>query len=196
MFHCGDNFVDGIPVKVVRKRLRRINLRIDREGSVCVSLPLWGVTLGEAWDFMMSKWRWVLKSRREMLALHAHEPAAPTSSEVEALRDLLVELNRKWFSTLGEKPFAIRLRRMKSVWGSCRWQERKIVYNTELCRFPREIVEYVVVHELTHFAVPNHGQDFRALMDARLPGWRELRKRLNASSRGTVEPAEVGDRFR
>ena len=45
---------------------------------------------------------------------------------------------------------------------------------------PRELVEYVVVHELTHLKVHNHGAAFKALMDARLPNWRSLRRRLNA----------------
>ena len=40
-------------------------------------------------------------------------------------------------------------------------------------------MEYVVVHELTHLRAPNHGPAFYALMDARLPGWRQLRRRLN-----------------
>jgi predicted metal-dependent hydrolase len=45
---------------------------------------------------------------------------------------------------------------------------------------PPAYVEYVVVHELTHLRVANHGSDFKALMDARMPDWRERRKALNA----------------
>jgi hypothetical protein len=54
-----------------------------------------------------------------------------------------------------------------------------VVYNAELVRAPRELIEYVVVHELTHLKVSNHGPRFRALMDERLPGWSVLRRRLN-----------------
>jgi len=71
------------------------------------------------------------------------------------------------------------MRAMKTLWGSCHIVRRRITYNTELARVPRELVEYVVVHELTHLKVASHGPKFYRLMDARLPGWKELRRRLN-----------------
>ena len=80
---------------------------------------------------------------------------------------------------LGERDVTWRIRKVKSVWGCCHWRTRYITYNEALAYAPRELVEYVVVHELTHFAVHGHGPAFYALMDARLPGWKELRKRLN-----------------
>ena len=49
----------------------------------------------------------------------------------------------------------------------------------DLAKVPRELVEYVVVHELTHLKAASHGPRFYALMDARLPGWKDLRRRLN-----------------
>ena len=69
---------------------------------------------------------------------------------------------------------------MKSLWGSCQWRKRLITLNAELARVPRELVEYVVVHELTHLRVHDHGPQFKALMNARLPQWHPLRRRLNS----------------
>ena len=68
---------------------------------------------------------------------------------------------------------------MKSLWGSCHWRRRRITYNTELALAPRELVEYVVVHELTHLQAHDHGPRFHALMDERLPDWAARRRRLN-----------------
>ena len=68
---------------------------------------------------------------------------------------------------------------MRSLWGCCHWRDRYITYNAELARAPRDLVEYVVAHEYTHFAVHNHGPKFHALMDERLPGWQTLRRQLN-----------------
>ena len=62
---------------------------------------------------------------------------------------------------------------------SCNWHRRHVTYNLDLALHPRDLGEYVVVHELTHLRVANHGPDFQRLMDARLPGWRMLRRRLN-----------------
>ena len=81
------------------------------------------------------------------------------------------------------------MRRAKSLWGSCNWRKRLITYNSDLAHAPRELVEYVVAHEFAHFKVHNHGPGFYALMDARLPGWRTLRRRLNKREWDHVAPA-------
>ena len=78
---------------------------------------------------------------------------------------------------------------MKSVWGTCHIRKRQITYNAELARVPRELVEYVVVHELTHLQAANHGPRFYALMDERLPGWKLLRRKLNKREFVPRQPA-------
>lgn len=173
----GRSEIDGIPVEVVRKRVRRINLRVASDGSVRLSLLDRGVTLAQGEAFLQEKWGWVLKTRRAVLA---RPPATPvTDAERAALSALLDELNAAWAARLGERDVTWRIRKVKSVWGCCHWRARYITYNEALAHAPRELVESVVVHELTHFAVHGHGPAFYALMDARLPGWKELRKRLN-----------------
>ena len=117
------------------------------------------------------------KARRGMLARPAREPV--TDAERATLSSLLAELNAAWAARLGERDFAWRIRRVTSLWGCCHWIKRYVTYSEALARAPRELVEYVVVHELTHFAVHGHGPAFHELMDARLPGWKDLRKRLN-----------------
>ena len=179
MLHNGPNEVDGIPVEVIRKRIRRINLRVDSDGTVKLSVPKWWGTLRQAEIFLREKWRWVKKTRAEVLARPAATRAPVTESELEALRTLLGELNATWAARVREDGVSWKIRRVKSLWGCCHWRDRYITYNAELARAPRDLVEYVVVHEYTHFAVHNHGPRFYALMDERLPGWQTLRKRLN-----------------
>ena len=77
---------------------------------------------------------------------------------------------------------------MKSAWGSCHWKERTIIYNTELARVERDLVDYVVVHEFSHFAIHDHGPAFQALMDLRLEGWRKRRRALNEFGRRNMPP--------
>lgn len=170
---------DGIPVEIARKRIRRINLRVGADGVVRLSIPARGATRVEGLAFLEAKWAWALKARREVLARARDAGAPPAAADLAALEALLRELNAVWAARLGEPDVAWRIRRVKSLWGSCRWRTRTLTYNAELAHAPRELVEYVVVHEFTHFAVPNHGPRFCALMDARLPGWKLLRRRLN-----------------
>ena len=73
----------------------------------------------------------------------------------------------------------VKLRQMKTQWGNCRKHTNTLTFSYNLAFAPMAAIEYVVVHELTHLRVANHGPDFQRLMDARLPGWRMLRRRLN-----------------
>ena len=179
MLHSGVNVVGGVEVSVVRKRIRRINLSVSRDGKVSLSVPLWGATLRDAEEFMRSKWDWVLKTRAKALSRPQAPSSEPGAAEIERLAGLLERFNREWCSKMGLSRVAWKLRRMKTLWGSCHWRDGKVVYSSELARAPEESVEYVVVHELTHFFHHDHGAGFKAAMDASLPDWRERRARLN-----------------
>ena len=154
MLHSGHNEIEGIPVEVVRKRIRRINIRVAADGTVCLSVPKWWATLRQGEEFLREKWRWVKKTRAEVLARPAATRAPVTEAELEALRTLLGELNAMWAARVGEKGVSWKIRRVKSLWGCCHWRDRYITYNAELARAPRDLVEYVVAHEYTHFARP------------------------------------------
>ncbi len=180
MLHTGENVVGTVPVEVVRRRVRRISIRVGADGRVTVSLPRWFATLREAEEFLMAKWNWVVKTREKALANPPPPPHAPPAGlEILSLEALLQSLHAKWGAALGEPGVRWKLRRMKSLWGSCHWRRRVITYNTELAFMADDLVEYVVVHEFTHLAAHDHGPGFQRLMDARIPSWRELRRRLN-----------------
>ena len=98
------------------------------------------------------------------------------------LRARLTALVGIWLARLGEAPVEWTIRHMRREWGSCAARKRRLVFNLDLARVPDECIEYVVVHELTHLAVQNHGPAFQTLMTQRLPNWKNLRKQLNNSS--------------
>ena len=68
---------------------------------------------------------------------------------------------------------------MTTRWGTCNTNTRKIWLNLQLAKKPMECLEYVILHELAHLKVRNHGKDFIAIMDQYMPYWRETRKLLN-----------------
>jgi len=179
--HEGENLVDGLAVMVVRRRARRIILRVKADGSVWVTVPLRGGTLKAAAAFLAEKWDWMLRTRWRVLARPAAPPApAATPFDILSLQALLDALMGNWAARLGEADVTWKIRDMKTRWGVCNYVRRRVTYATQLALKPRELVEYVVVHELTHLRAHGHGPAFQALMDARLPGWRALRRRLNA----------------
>ena len=68
---------------------------------------------------------------------------------------------------------------MKTKWGACNHHARKIRLNTELVKKPKDLLEYVVVHEMCHLIEPTHNARFIALLDRYYPSWRDARAELN-----------------
>lgn len=120
--------------------------------------------------------------------LHLHI-AASTNVEKKLLaltkfyRDLLKKriamLLPAWETKIGVHANYLGVRVMKTKWGSCNTQERRIWLNLELVKKPPECLEFVLVHELVHLLERKHNDVFKAYMDTYLPDWRERRSLLN-----------------
>jgi predicted metal-dependent hydrolase len=95
------------------------------------------------------------------------------------LHAVLPELIRKWERKLGVRVAAYFLQKMKTKWGGCNHHANTIRLNTELAKKPRDLLEYVVVHEMIHLLEPSHSERFLALLDKHYPAWREARMELN-----------------
>ena len=99
------------------------------------------------------------------------------------LHETLPPLIRIWEQRLTVRLTDYHLRRMKSRWGSCNPRTGHIRLNTELVTKASHLLEYVLVHEMVHLIVPNHGPRFVKLMSAHYASWREARAELNESAR-------------
>jgi predicted metal-dependent hydrolase len=86
----------------------------------------------------------------------------------------------RWAPRLGVKVSGYFLQRMKTKWGSCNSATGTIRLNTELVRKPKDLLEYVVVHEIAHLIEPTHNSRFIAILDEHYPTWRDARTELNA----------------
>jgi predicted metal-dependent hydrolase len=93
--------------------------------------------------------------------------------DAEELKDAV----QKWSDRIKVKAKQIQLRPMKRKWASISTTGR-LTLNTELLDLPRDLGEFVIVHELVHLLVPNHGKMFKCFMSAYLPDWEELEKQL------------------
>ena len=93
----------------------------------------------------------------------------------EAVRGLIA----RWEPKLGVDVAGYFLQRMKTKWGSCNHRARTIRLNTELVKKPKDLLDYVVVHEMLHLTEPTHSEQFLELMSEHYPGWREARAELN-----------------
>jgi predicted metal-dependent hydrolase len=68
---------------------------------------------------------------------------------------------------------------MKTRWGSCNFKQGNIRLNTELVKKPKDLLEYVIVHEMVHLIEPTHNDNFIAILNQHYPSWREARLELN-----------------
>ncbi len=88
-------------------------------------------------------------------------------------------LIEKWEAKLGVTVSGYFVQRMKTKWGGCNHRARRIRLNTELVKKPKDLLEYVVVHEMLHLIEPTHSERFVALLEQHYPTWREARAELN-----------------
>lgn len=87
----------------------------------------------------------------------------------------------KWEAITGLYCDSWQSKYMTTKWGTCNTSTRKIWLNLQLAKKPIECLEYVILHELAHLKVKNHGADFIAILDMHMPYWREYKKLLNDS---------------
>ena len=174
--------VDGIEVRLSRKRVKNLNLRISRDGShVDVSAPSW-VSEDEVRGFVRRKAAWI----ESHLAQAADTPMArasqATPEEVARWREVVSAcvpaLIAAWEPIMGVRAGKVAYRNMTSRWGSCQPSTGRICINVRLALYPPECLEYVVVHELCHLLERGHGPRFHQLMDAFMPDWKQRRAKL------------------
>ncbi|MEG0275977.1 MAG: YgjP-like metallopeptidase domain-containing protein [Coprobacillus sp.] len=72
----------------------------------------------------------------------------------------------------------IEVRKYKGRWGSCFYKENKISFNLSLVHLDKELIDYVIVHELTHFLQANHSSLFYQEMQKRMPDYKQRQKKL------------------
>lgn len=97
------------------------------------------------------------------------------------LRARAVPLMETWAEAFGIDVPKWGIKRMKTKWGTCNIEAKRVWLNLELVKKPPQCLEYVIVHELAHFFERNHSDRFVALLDQKLPQWRLIRDELNAA---------------
>ena len=106
--------------------------------------------------------------RKTMIEFYRHE-----------IKSAIPDVLEKSVAVVGREPDEWRVKNMKTRWGTCNTREKRIWINLQLAKKSPQCLDYVMIHELTHLIVPNHGSQFKAYMDKFYPNWREVRKLLN-----------------
>jgi hypothetical protein len=97
------------------------------------------------------------------------------------LKAAIPPLIAKWEPQLGVEVADWRVKRMKTRWGTCTVEARRIWLNLELVKKPPQCLDYIVLHEMLHLLERHHNARFVAYMDEFMPQWRLRRDELNAA---------------
>jgi hypothetical protein len=102
----------------------------------------------------------------------------------QQLKTLIPPLIEKWQAVIGVQVAEWGVKRMKTHWGTCNVEARRIWLNLELAKKPVPCLEYIIVHEMVHLLERHHGERFSALMDQFMSQWRLYRETLNYAALG------------
>lgn len=186
--------IQEIEIEVIRKNVKNINLAVlPPDGRVRVSVPF-GLSEERLTEFLRSKTDWIRVHREKVIERAAKKEAAsalrnPEMSEEgrkelvkryrAILRPKLEEYLEFWERQTGLHPEKWQMRDMKTRWGSCNPRTKKLWFSVGLAEKSDECIEYVVLHELAHLKIANHGADFKAFLTHFMPDWRVRQKQLN-----------------
>lgn len=96
------------------------------------------------------------------------------------LKSQIPAIIEKWEKRIGVEVESWGVRLMKTKWGSCNPEARRIWVNLELAKVNPRCLEYVIVHEMVHLLERHHNDRFIDYMDQHLPNWRSIRDELNS----------------
>jgi len=108
-----------------------------------------------------------------------------------AAKELFKSEVARWAAIMKVTPAQIRVQRMKKKWASCS-NRGWVCFSTDLLLESGAFKKYVIVHELLHLQVPNHGKLFKSLMNAYLPGWEAILAVQNGGATTQLRHLEVG----
>ena len=171
-----------IKYELTYKKVKNINLRITCEGDVFVSASK-RVSQKTIEDFILSKGEFVIKAI-DKCAQRKNAEKYQYFSENE-LRAIVIDLCKNiypYFKKRGVEYPVIKFKKMVSQWGNCRTLDGILTFNLNLMYAPIECIEYVVVHEFTHYLQANHSKLFYDELGKVMPDWKIRREKLKEIS--------------
>lgn len=126
----------------------------------------------------------VLSGDRAILTVRKESTAKQRDAFVRewyrnVLKTEIEKLLPKWEKKTGLYSERWQIKYMVTRWGTCNTSTKKLWFNLQLAKKPIECIEYVILHELAHLKVKNHGTDFIEILDEHMPYWRDVKKSLN-----------------
>lgn len=170
---------DSFTYRVVRSDRKSIAITISREQEVIVRVPK--KTANKEITKIVEAHRDWIETHLEKAKLSAAAHPEPTEEErrryIEYARTYLPKRIEYFGSLMGLKPSGLTITGAVTRYGSCSPKNR-LCFSWRLMRYPDDIIDCVVVHELAHIKHKNHGKDFYALINSIMPDYAQRKKQL------------------
>ncbi len=158
---------------------KRYRISVRPFKPVRVTVPRWG-SFKAGFRFAIERRGWIKKSLREMKEVEKEQRMQQNMIpmvDAEEAKILLKKRLNELAQQFGFEYRRIFIRNQKSRWGSCS-HVNNINLNINLARLEPELMDYVILHELVHTKVKSHGKRFWQMMEKRMPGAKELDRKL------------------
>ena len=169
-------------ITVIRTKRKTISIKVNNDLTVTVRAPIF-TSDKEIGEILKSKEKWISKCieqiKRENDELSKID--CFTAEEISKLADKALDYipgRVKYYADIiGVTYGKITIRNQKTRWGSCS-SNGNLNFNNRLLFVPKELVDYVVVHELAHRKEMNHSNAFWNVVEKYMPDYKERRKKL------------------
>lgn len=163
-------------------RVKRLKLSVYRDGRIVVSVPKKrGFLYPKPEAFVESQIEWIRIQRARILSggpvISLQNSTQSSRLHKQVAEKMFIQKVAHWASIMGCSYKEIRVRSMKTRWGSCSIYG-VLTFNAKLIHVPEHVVDYVVVHELAHTREHNHGHHFWEIVSMILPDFKERQKDL------------------
>ena len=166
--------------ELIRSRRKTLALEITKDCRVLVRAPL-RLSQAKIDTFVSSHEAWIQTHLEQQRQRAASTPPPPTPEEIAALkaraRAILPEKVAYWSAKMGVRPTGLKITTARKRYGSCSGKN-SLCFSCFLMDRPEAAIDLVVVHELCHIRVKNHGPAFYTLLERYLPDWRERKQLL------------------
>ena len=170
--------IDDLTVALTKKRIRHLYIRVSmKDASVHISAPA-RMPLSEIKEAVRTRRAWIEHQRQRALTSPSTMTRDLPADAGTILKKRLLPLIPECEAVVGQAAAGYRLKDMSTRWGSCSLKTHLISLNLRLYDRDDDCLKYVVIHELCHFYVSNHGPAFYHCMDQFYPDWRTARCKL------------------
>ncbi len=173
-------------VHLVRnRRAKRISIRIRADGEIRVTVP-GRASFDQARNFVAGKREWIIRHlaaarEKKRLALNLAAAAAGSGLDPETAKTRILTRLEQLAENFGFTYNRVTIRTQKTRWGSCS-ANNNLSLNLKLALLDNELLDLVLVHELVHTEIKNHGPEFKRRLAKLVPGADRLDQKLKAYS--------------